>query len=308
MYLFLTIDVETYTGDYGLDVWGHGQGLGYILEKCAEYGVQATFFVEALGVTRWGPAGVKDICDRILNAGQDVQLHLHPVVANIEGIQSDGDVFRNYSKAAQIRFITTGLNMLKECGASRVSALRIGDLAADKITLQAMRECGMKLGSNRDLDKKTTIQSGVNDLFPVRNDICEWQGIVDLPITAPRSSLPFLDGRYRHLQICAVSHAELTDALLKMSRLGYETATILTHPKEFFRRTRRAVVPDMKNRLRLEQLLSFVRGRNDMEMLPVPRCLTACNIRTSLHRDVRFRLHHSLLRMFEQGARRMQGI
>lgn len=307
MKLFLTIDVETYTGDYACDVWAQGEGLDYVLEVCAKHCLPATFFVEALGATRWGPSGIEEICTHVGNAGQDVQLHLHPAVAAIDGLPDVGDVLRLHDKATQAELMRIGQGILRDAGAGDVIAFRAGDLAADETTLQAMEICGIRLGSNRDLDQKTTIQSRINDLFPVRNDICEWRGIVDLPVTAPRSPFSLLDGHHRHLQICAINGAELNDALGQMVDFGYETATVLTHPKEFFRRSGGGFAPNMKNRKRLEQFAKFVSQRDDIEAFTVSKCLDVCSTATSARRAVRFKPRHTMLRILEQGIARMTG-
>ena len=80
MNVCLTIDVECYRGDYEREVYGGGLGLAYVLEQCRHHRVTATFFVEALGATRWGLDETSRICDMIREAGQEVQLHLHPVI------------------------------------------------------------------------------------------------------------------------------------------------------------------------------------------------------------------------------------
>ena len=46
MDVFLTIDVETYTGDYDSDVFAGGLGLPYILRVCKERSMPVTFFVD----------------------------------------------------------------------------------------------------------------------------------------------------------------------------------------------------------------------------------------------------------------------
>jgi hypothetical protein len=59
-------------------VGGKEQGLGFLLESLAEFGVRATFFVEALQTAYFGDEPMGGIARRIAAAGHDVQLHLHP--------------------------------------------------------------------------------------------------------------------------------------------------------------------------------------------------------------------------------------
>src|SRR4051812_44146134 len=57
---------------------GEENGLGFLLDTFRRYGTEATFFVEALNTAYSGDAPMGRIVERILEAGQDAQLHLHP--------------------------------------------------------------------------------------------------------------------------------------------------------------------------------------------------------------------------------------
>lgn len=102
MKVYLTIDVECYSGDYDAEVYGEGLGLPFILESCNRHGLPATFFVESLGATRWGGAGVRRICHDLNGNQQDIQLHLHPSVARIDGIKDCRDVIRDLEVGMQV--------------------------------------------------------------------------------------------------------------------------------------------------------------------------------------------------------------
>jgi len=306
MNVFLTIDVETYSGNYDLDVRGRGKGLDYILGRCDECGIKATFFVEAMGATQWGDGPLREICSLIREAGHDIQLHVHPVVARVEGFVDQDDTLWKHDRATQCRLIRTGLDVLRECGVTRVAAFRAGDLAADTTTLEAMLECGIRLGSNRDLDLKSTINSRLNDHFPVRNDLSRRADVVDLPVSALRSALPVLDGPYRHLQICAVGSREMTDALSRMASAGYACATILTHPGEFFRSVRGESVFVRKNCRRLEGLLKFLASRNDMQVMTLSECTARCEPDNARQPpELHLNLFHSVVRACEQWVARL---
>ena len=305
MNVFLTIDVETYSGDYDLDVRGRGKGLDYILGRCGEYGIEATFFVDAMGATQWGDKPLKEICSLIRDAGHDIQLHVHPVIARIEGFVDQDDTLWKHDRATQCRLIRTGLDVLRECGVGRVAAYRAGDLAADPATLDAMLECGLQLGSNRDLDLKSSINTRLNDHFPVRNDLSRRADAVDLPVSALRSALPFLDGAYRHLQICALGSREMTDALSRMASAGYVCATILTHPGEFFRTVRGGSVFVRKNCRRLEDLLKFLASRNDMQVMTLSDCLAKCRPNARQPPELHLNPLYSIVRVCEQCAARL---
>lgn len=305
--VFLTVDVETYTGNYNRDIRGYGKGLDYVVAQMKRSGLRATFFLEALGATQWGAEPLKEIVRLLVDADQDIQLHLHPVVAEIDGFQPDDDAMWALDADAQAQLICRGLEILRECGAKDITAFRAGDLAADDATLKAMAMCGIRLGSNRDLDTKRSIRTRLNDAFPVRNDLSERNGVLDLPVTALRSALPFLDGQYRHLQITAMGSREMRDGLIRMSRAGYVTATILTHPQEFFRFKGDIAVPIRKNCRRLEALLDFLRDRQDMHVLTLSECAKNCETPTGSPPEICAAPAYSLMRVAEQGIDRLRG-
>ena len=306
MKVFLTVDVECYTGDYEREVYGNGLGLEYLLEKCSDHGCRATFFVEALGATRWGNDPVRKICSAIAAAGQEVQLHVHPVVADLDGIEDEDDVLWKHGEREQGRLIGAGLESLAACGVNDVCAFRAGDFAADTRTLAAMRECGLTLGSNRDLDMKSSIRSKINGMFPVQNDISEHAGVVDLPVSVLRSAFPFLDGRYRHMEISAMGAREMCDGLSRMAKAGYRCATVLTHADEVFRHNGSTAVPVRKNRRRLEGLLEFVTRTDGMRMATVSECREEARAPAAQRAILRANPLYSFVRIMQQARERLR--
>ncbi len=306
MNVFITIDVETYTGDYDRDVYGHGLGLPFILETCRRHGVRATFFVETLGATRWGPAGVRRICRDVIEAGHDVQLHVHPVVARLDGVHDSGDVLWMHDRATQERLLDAGRRILTDSTGRDVVAFRAGDFAANEDTLEAMEALGILVGSNRDLDTKCSTRSRVNDAFPVRRDLSRRGRLVDLPASAPRSPLPFLDGMYRHMQVSALGGREMIDAIVRMERAGYTCATILTHPGEYFRASGRDLVPIAKNRRRLDQLLAFLAARTSCKVGVVSDCADAVPVPEESPPEIALSLPLAMCRVWEQAFDRVR--
>lgn len=305
MKVVFTIDVEYYTGDCNREVYGDGLGLEYVLAVLSRHHVRATFFVEALAATRWGLAGLRNICAKLNKAGQDIQLHIHPVTANIPGFKDSDDVLWKHDAAIQEMLIKAGIENLKSCGVSKVSFFRAGDFAADVNTLTAMKRAGIIMGSNRDLDIKWSTRSRLNDAFPARNDLSSYEGVTDLPLSCVRSCLPFLDGKYRHLEICAMSFAEISDCLTQMANKGYVTAAILTHPAEFFRAKGGRYAPIEKNCRRFECLLDFLGDRADMRIVTAGELAGTTEISRLSPPDVRPRLVYSLFRVVEQGVDRV---
>jgi peptidoglycan/xylan/chitin deacetylase (PgdA/CDA1 family) len=305
MNVLITIDAECYSGDYEWEVFAQEMGLPYVLSCLNMHGVAATFFVEALGATQWGSAGTQRICREIMNDGHEVQLHLHPSVAKLDGFIDRDDVLWNQNAVTQERLMRVGLDVLAKCGV-KATAFRAGDFAANEDTLAAMRRVGILISSNRDLDTKSSIRSRINCDFPVVNDLSWHDGVVDVPVTAFRSPLPRLDGRFRHFEISALSFLEMKDGLMKAYRAGYSSVGILTHPGEFFRHTWHGVVPIEKNRRRLEQLLKFIKTRSEFKVCTIGECAAITPMPEKSPPEIRFFLPYTLLRVVEQGVDRIR--
>jgi hypothetical protein len=305
MNVVITIDVECYSGDYEREVLATGMGLPFILKTLNLHYVPATFFVEALGATRWGIAETQRICQDIACEGQEIQLHLHPSVANLNGFVDKDDVFWNQDAVTQERLLRSGMDVLAQCGV-KATSFRAGDFAVNLDTLKAMQHTGILISSNRDMDTKSSIRSRINFDFPAVNDVSCRDGVIDVPVTAFRSPLPGLDGEFRHFEISALSFREMKDGLMKAYRAGYSTVGILTHPGEFFRNTKRGVVPIEKNRRRLEQLLAFIKSRPEFKVCTMSECAAITPIPEKSPPEIRLALPYTLLRVMEQGVDRIR--
>lgn len=299
MFVFLTIDVECYFGDFEREVYGSGLGLEFILGVLDRYRLPATFFVEALGATRWGTEHLCEMCKRIAEHGHQIGLHCHPAVANISGFRDRYDLLLNQDVDTQARLLALGRDLLSRAGVDSVSTFRAGDLAANRDTLAAMRRTGFSRGSNRDLDTKCSTRSQLNDVFPVPNDISACDGVVDVPVSCFRSSWPVFDGLYRHLEISAVGFQEMRWALNRMASCGYIGACILTHPAEFFRWRRGRAVPIVKNCRRWEQLAAYVARHSLLRPVPM-RSECVDRAAAALRPEIRMPALWSLVRLVEQ--------
>ena len=113
--VFLTIDTEFAWRHHaaGLDcdaIYARslepaGVGLGYQLAELARHNLKACFFVDPMPAITFGPAPIRRMIDTILEAGQEVQLHLHPnwtsARAGDRGVAHDRFQLYTYSLAEQ---------------------------------------------------------------------------------------------------------------------------------------------------------------------------------------------------------------
>lgn len=305
MHVILTIDVESYTGDYEQEVFARGLGLEFIVRSLEEFGLTATFFVEALGATRWGRNPLNRICRLLDAAGQDIQLHLHPVVARLPGFEDRADILWKHDLATQTRLLSVGRTELEAAARRTVTAFRAGDLAADAVTLEAMRGVGMHLGANRDRDQKSSIRSMLNEAFPMANDIATLDGIIDVPVTTLVSRFPKLDGPYRHMEVSAMGWPEMRGGLVAAQRAGYACVGILTHPGEFFRPKQGDCVAIAKNCQRWLALLRFLANRPEFTVVPMAEA-GGIPLPEVSPPEIRAPAWASFLRILEQGLDRVR--
>lgn len=262
---------------YDLRVWGrfanHDEELGVplIMRELEAEGLYGTFFVEPLGARYFGVDGLAAVCRAMRARGHDVQLHAHPMQQRprfrSEGVDAPPDDMHAYDVAGQAELLQRGLAILEEAGVPRaeVRAFRAGNFGADERTWEAMAQSGL------------TVSSSLNPSYSKRNCKLPWRGNGALFATgrgAPGSAvfeLPvsnFSDGNggFRHLQIMAVSLAEMKDYLMQARALGMSEVVFFTHSFEFFYiddLAKRHATLSKINVARLRGLARFLRAHAD---------------------------------------------
>ncbi|HEX8950584.1 MAG TPA: hypothetical protein VF945_02010 [Polyangia bacterium] len=257
---------------YDLRVWGrfanHDEELGVplIMRELEAEGLRATFFVEPLGARYFGVDGLAAVCRAIRARGHDVQLHAHPMQQRprfrSEGVAAPPDDMHAYGVDDQTRLLQEGLAILEEAGVPRaeVRAFRAGNFGADEHTWEAMARAGL------------LVSSSSNPSYAKRNCKIPWRGnpalfdtgkgVFELPI----SNFSDGSGGFRHLQIMAVSLAEMKDYLTQARALGIAEVTLFTHSFEFFYiddlEARRATLSKI-NVARLRGLARYLRAHAD---------------------------------------------
>lgn len=188
--IFLTIDVECkrYANNLIGPVYGRiadsreAYGLDFILAVLKRYKLKATFFVEPFLSYRFGIFSLRRICEAILSAKQDIQLHMHPFF-KADPNKNMEDKLYAYTFDEQVELINEAKKMLiEDCGVKEIHAFRAGSFTANNDTYEALKACNIEISSNYNLDylrKSCRIDIPVehNDIFR-----CEG-GILEMPIT-----------------------------------------------------------------------------------------------------------------------------
>jgi hypothetical protein len=243
--VFLTVDTEIMwrhhvSGLDPADIFARsfepaGVGIGYQLDRLAHHGLKACFFVDPMPALVFGLDPIKRVVGAILEAGQEVQLHLHP---NWTGAaEGDGGAthsrfeMADYSVAEQRFLIEGGTKLLTGAGAPPPIAFRAGSYGANDDTLAALAELGFRYDSSHNGSEApwpSTIALSPRQIAPI-----ERAGLIEVPIGLIEDQ----PGNLRTMQVCALSSGEMRAALDHAVAEDHAAVTIVSHGFELANRT-----------------------------------------------------------------------
>lgn len=253
MDVFFTVDVEIWCNSwvnldqkfpsafreyiYGRTAYGDF-GLPYKLRILNDHGLKGVFFVEPLFATRFGEEPLAEVVGMIRAAGQEVQLHMHTEwvdeakVPLLEGVQSKRQHLMYFSEYEQTTLIKVALRLMRDAGATQISAFRAGSFAANLDTLRAVANNGLRFDSSYNASQfglNSGIMPGIKLVEPI-----QLNGVYEYPMTV------FNDGTraLRHTQITACSYPEMEGLLWQALEAGRSTFNILSHSFELLNRSR----------------------------------------------------------------------
>jgi hypothetical protein len=234
-----------------------GVGVPWQLEKLREHGLKACFFVDPMPALVYGLEPIRRMVEPILAAGQEVQLHLHPVWQSVAEGVAEGARFELtcFDAEDQLDLIETARDLLVEAGAPDPIAFRSGGYAADVRTLAALVEAGLRFDSSHNGSYHPDPSA-----LPLEPDLigpADLGGLIEVPVT----QIGDIAGRLRHLQLCAVSAEEIEAAFRHALRQRHPVVTLVSHSFELASRDGRRA-----NRIlcrRFERLCAFLAAHGD---------------------------------------------
>ncbi|MBX9796652.1 polysaccharide deacetylase family protein [Sphingomonas sp.] len=242
--VFLTIDTEI--------VWRHhvaghdlaelyrrsfepaNVGVSYQLEMLRDHGLKATFFVDPMPAMVYGLDPIRRVVETILSAGQDVQLHLHPMWVGAKAQDRSASFARfeliDYSRDEQEQLIAGARDLLIAAGAPPPVAFRAGSYGANDDTIDALAALGFRYDSSHN----GSMQPWPSAVGLPRDQIApiEHRGLLEVPV----SLIEERPGRLRTFQICALSAGEMRAALDHAMAAGHACITIVSHGFELANR------------------------------------------------------------------------
>jgi len=240
--VFLTIDTELMWRHHidGLDcaklydrsLEPAGVGISYQLEMLGRHGLKACFFVDPMPAVAFGLDPTRKAIDAILDAGQEVQLHLHP---NWAGARADDHgqcharfELVDYTLDEQRDLISGAVDLLVAAGAPRPIAFRAGSYGANDDTLRALAALGFAYDSSHNgAEPDSAIGLPATQIAPVLRE-----GLIEVPVTLIEDR----PGGYRNFQICALSAGEMRAAFDHALDEDHAAVTIVSHGFELANR------------------------------------------------------------------------
>ena len=203
-----------------------GVGIPHQLEVLRRHGLKACFFVDPMPALLYGQEPIQRMVSTILEAGQEVQLHVHSSWAGIARGTPVHFELTAFDADAQEALIGEALDLLVAAGASRPIAFRAGSFAANAETMVALRRLGIAFDSSHN--GATHPWPSDLPLQPELIDPIDVAGVREIPVTQIRVG----NGRLRSLQLCAVSTDEMQAALRHASTNDHPVVTIVSHSFE----------------------------------------------------------------------------
>lgn len=271
MNIHLTFDVEvwcngwdaldsSFEGSFERYVYGSSRHGQYALPKTLEIlnrnRLQGVFFVEPLFAARFGIEHLQIIVKLICDAGQQVQLHIHPEWTDEikPAIIADNEKKRQhltfYSLDEQISLIAFAKDLLQRAGSGPITAFRAGSFAANRDTFEALRRNGILIDSSlnrcyaisgHDISRATQVDAPF-----VLN------GVSTYPVTVFKDGF----GKDRPAHVAACSVGEMNDAMASAKAAGLSDFTIVSHNFEMLKPG--ACVPSWVMVRRFEQLCAYL--------------------------------------------------
>ena len=252
-------------------VWGSVNGrseaLGFLIRTLSQHDLTATFFVETVHTTYFSDAPMGQYVEKLLDAGQDVQLHLHPCWRSfVQGEFRPENKVTDHCSAIDretlAALIAKGAAQLRAWTGQETTGMRTGNFSTSLSVFEAMADAGLSNASNICLaaqappEPELALPCGVHVVA----------GIKELPATCFKDVGPVGRGRLRPMQITALSAAEQIALLRGIHGSGGEVAVIVTHPFEFLKSDNYRYENMRPNRMvqkRFEDLCAFLAAHKD---------------------------------------------
>ena len=216
---------------------GKSEAMGFLVETLSRYGLIATFFVETVQSRYFSDRAMGRYVERLMRAGQDVQLHLHPCWLAFKNGKPDlsnlvTDHCHELETGRLAALIDEGAERIGAWTGERPTGMRAGNFSTALSVFEAMSKARLSYASNiclaahRPPEPELAVTGGVHD----------FAGIRELPVTCFFDIGPVGRGRLRPMQVTALTAREQISLLSAAQENKNPVVVIATHPFEFVKK------------------------------------------------------------------------
>lgn len=241
LYIMPTIDVEAAHGSDPFAQMIEGRGFDHedwgVYRQARifrSFGVRAVFFVDVYEAVLWGERNLAELCQRLAELDQDVQLHTHPSwrsdPRDSESLRRwkrerclfppELDFMAKLSRQQQIDLLGMGCDWIEKWLGYRPIAHRSGGYSINRDTIAALAEVGIPLDSSMHPASPNTRENwGTNVL-------CQRAGVLEFPVTVMRVSVAAQPGLRRFSKLLKTD----IDSVSAAELIGYADAALAGGP------------------------------------------------------------------------------
>lgn len=243
--VFLTIDTEFWCSSFcptqeeldrafdsyiiGVDS-DENWGAIYQGEVMQDFGVKATYFLEALCTPQVCKNQTLDLVSRVQKCGHDVEIHVHtewiPYLSDNSLPSMRGAHLRHFTEDEQSKIIARAIRNLKDVGVENPCAFRAGNFGANWATLRALANNGIRFDTSYNrcyIGSACDMRQDADLLQPEIRD-----GVYEFPV-AFFSDFP---GHFRPLHLQACSFSEIKFLLNAYVARGWKSCVLVSHSFE----------------------------------------------------------------------------
>ena len=220
-------------------IGGEEFGVPLLIRVMKGFGFCGTFFVETLATRCLGEAETAAVFECLLQAKQDVQLHIHPAfwfLSEVQKARALGAEYRlpagpdrigHFDKELQMQLLGEAIRYFEKFAGYKPLAFRAGCFAGSRSMMQCLKYLGVRVDSSFNPCYHPDLSFPDVDLEPNRVQILE--GVLEIPITVARTRLPEGYGGFRFADCTSISFSELRTMLDVAAAAGQEHFVIVFH-------------------------------------------------------------------------------
>ncbi|MEX1027267.1 MAG: hypothetical protein WD049_04570 [Candidatus Paceibacterota bacterium] len=249
IYVMPTIDVEAAHGSAPFEQLIEGRigttddwGVYRQARLFQSFGVSAVFFVDVYEALLWGEQRFAELCQKLDEMGQDVQLHTHPSwrtdPRDNKSLQAykrsrcqfppERDFMAKLTQREQIEFLERGIHYFQRWLGRKPIAHRSGGYSINNDTIEALAHTGIRLDSSmHPACKNTKANWGLNRIEKKR-------GVIQFPVTVMNLQVTpaahgFAKQNLLKTDIDSVSHRDMIAFLRQSLRKNVRIMNLFMH-------------------------------------------------------------------------------